>query len=305
MGTRRWGLAVALLALAALAADDIPDVTESAVNGRATINWTKGVITAVGYGPRQNDFPEGTQRMIQRRVAYVDACRVLAEAINGIHVTSETTVKEYQLVSDEIRTKVEALVQGQQVTEERIEPDGTVVVTMIAALSGSPESVAGVVLPQLPIHETAARQAVAPAVTRPVIAELPDPLPQPPGPPPPAKRSGPFTGLVVDCRGLGIQRAMSPKIVRADGSEVWGTVNVPRDVLLNRGIVGYVADLATALRSDYDRAGANPLVVRAIGRHGSFAANPVVSDEDAAQIIRENARTKFLDKLLVAFVIDP
>lgn len=113
--------------------------------------------------------------------------------------------------------------------------------------------------------------------------------------------SGPFTSLIVDSSGLGLKRAMSPKIRREDGTEVWGTVEVDPDYVLEKGIVSYTTSLDLARRDP--RAGDNPLVIQAIGiSGGKFMCDPVVSDSDAKKAIDEDAITNFLSKFNVIFV---
>lgn len=114
---------------------------------------------------------------------------------------------------------------------------------------------------------------------------------------------GPYTGLIVDCRGFGVERSMSPKIRVPDGSEVWGTVSVNLDWLIENGIVVYAHTLREALR--LERAGANPLIVSAVGRAGgNFNSDAVVTETDADRILRENLRGKFLDRYRVIFILD-
>jgi len=120
----------------------------------------------------------------------------------------------------------------------------------------------------------------------------------------PEPQVGPFTSLIVDTLGFNVQRAMSPKIRREDGSEVWGTVKVDPDVVLDSGIVAYTKSMEEARKNG--RAGTNPLVVKAIGRAGgNFFCDAVVGDSDATLILDENAKTHFCDELKVIFVVDP
>ncbi len=116
MRPMRGLLALAVVAMAALAADTETAVVEVVANGQAEINWTTGIITATGLGP----LPRAGRRnyAIQRRVAQLDAYRQLAEAVRGVHVTSETTVEMYELVSDTIRTELDTFLKGQQVVGE-------------------------------------------------------------------------------------------------------------------------------------------------------------------------------------------
>ncbi|PIY43263.1 MAG: hypothetical protein COZ05_11640 [Armatimonadetes bacterium CG_4_10_14_3_um_filter_59_10] len=67
--------------------------------------------------------------------------------------------------------------------------------------------------------------------------------------------------------------------------------------------MGYVSDLDLARKTP--RVGENPLLIRAIGRQGSFGAHAVVTNEDAEWILRENKETAFLEKFRVVFVLDP
>ena len=96
---------------------------------------------------------------------------------------------------------------------------------------------------------------------------------------------------------------MSPKIRRADGSEVWGTVKVDLDYVEEHGIVGYARTLDEAKKCD--RCGSNPMIIKAIARAGgNFRSDPVISDADADLLLAENKIGTFLDKFNVIFVKD-
>src|SRR5205085_12565526 len=95
----------------------------------------------------------------------------------------------------------------------------------------------------------------------------------------PQRPDAPITSLIVETRGLKIERCMSPRLLRTDGSEVWGSVKVDPDWLIAHGIVSYAHSIAEARR--LDRAGNNPLILRAVGRGSSrFNADPVLSEAD-------------------------
>ncbi len=114
----------------------------------------------------------------------------------------------------------------------------------------------------------------------------------------------PYTGLVVDCRGFDIRRARGPRIFTADGTEVWGTVNVDPAVIDELGLVGYLGNVSEALNPTLCRAGAEPLFIRAIGIEGNFRADAVISDADAQRILFENERNGFVKALTVVFLVD-
>jgi len=120
----------------------------------------------------------------------------------------------------------------------------------------------------------------------------------------PEESKGPYTSLIVDCRDFGVERSMSPRIRVPDGREVWGTVDVNYDWVIEHGIVVYARTMRDALRSD--RAGSNPLVVQAVGRAGgNFHSDAVVSERDADRILDANKHDKILDRFRVIFILDP
>lgn len=301
-----WVVIGLLAGVAGSLAEEPTAVIEVVGDGGAEINWTTGRITATGVAGPQN----GRKGMVlQRRVAMLDAYRQLAEAVKGVRVTSETTVEMYELVDDKIATELNALLRGQQLVGEGWLPDGeTYRVTMsvpLRAASGT-DSVASIALPRVPREDELVQ--VREKTTDVTIASRAVDVPedQPPLPEDfPTEQKGPFTGLVIDCRGFDVQKAMSPKILTADEDEVWGTVQATPEFVLERGIVGYLPSLKMALDPEKSRAGANPLVIRCIGRQGSFRANAVVSDEDAQRIHDTDAEDEYLKDYKVVFVLDP
>lgn len=119
----------------------------------------------------------------------------------------------------------------------------------------------------------------------------------------PSEPGRPYTSVVIDASGLGLDRCMSPKIRRADGSEVWGTVKVDLDYVEEHGIVGYSRSVDEARKSD--RCGSNPLIIKATARAGgAFKSDPVISDADAELLLAESKIGKFLEKFNVIFVKD-
>ena len=107
---------------------------------------------------------------------------------------------------------------------------------------------------------------------------------------------GGFTGLIVDCRGLGLKPVMSPVIKNANGQPIYGYKNLDYDKIIANGMAGYAQDIERA-----GRAGKNPLVVRAIAldNHNS---TPVLSTADANRVLIENGATHFLDATNVVFL---
>ncbi|MBQ7722791.1 MAG: hypothetical protein IJT57_00560 [Selenomonadaceae bacterium] len=107
---------------------------------------------------------------------------------------------------------------------------------------------------------------------------------------------GDYTGLIIDCRGLGLKTAMSPVIENVNGSKIYGHKDLDIDRIIREGMVDYVSD-----PHNVSRAGTNPLIVRAVAL-SNFNSNPVVSIADSNKILIENRATKFLHDLRVVFL---
>ena len=111
----------------------------------SAVDWGKQVITVKGIGFAPSGFTGLQGRELAKRAAIAEAYRQLAEAVNGVKVTGETTVNEMTLVSDIIKTRVEATVKGVVPVSERQVEDGYEV-TLQMPLFGKSNSLAGVVL---------------------------------------------------------------------------------------------------------------------------------------------------------------
>ena len=113
--------------------------------------------------------------------------------------------------------------------------------------------------------------------------------------------SGKCTGLVVDCRGLGMLPCMSPAIVSEGGGEVYpDRKHLPSiDYVEEVGIASYVRDLSGA-----KRAGDNPILVSAVRVEGPSHEIAVLSDSDGDAVLSAEKDGRFMRKCRVTFLID-
>jgi|GEM_PF-2383254 len=114
-----------------------------------------------------------------------------------------------------------------------------------------------------------------------------------------------FTSLIIDATGFKLDRSMSPKILRSDGVQVWGSLakltDEQYDIIQERGMVSYAKTVEEACANS--RAGLRPLIVRAIGTTGGkLCSDVVVADTDAERILVENSKSKFLEVFNIIFV---
>ena len=145
-------------------------------------------------------------------------------------------------------------------------------------------------IPVTPAPTVQPPAAPAPAVQVPIAPTTPPAEIVPTG-----QAVGGYTGVIIDCTGLGLRPAMSPVIKAENGRPIYGYKNLDSDKVVASGMASYA-------RSDADatRAGTNPLRLRAVSIDGG--ANPVLSANDANRLLLENSASGFLDATNVVFL---
>jgi hypothetical protein len=276
-------LVITLLALmtgsaSAQLVGSIKDVIEPA-GASGKVDWTTGVITAVGIGaPPAQPANAAQARAMAERAAQVVAYRNLLEAVKGVRVDSTTTVENFMVTSDVIKTEVNGIIQGAMVMDKKYMSDGSVEVTVGMKLSGA---LADTLLPKGP--------QTPPSITLPPAGA-------------PAVSGQLYTGLIVDARGLGVKPAMAPKVLNEDGKEVYGSAWINRDYAVREGMVGYLKDPAAAQANP--RVTDKPLTVKAQKVSGDARVNLVISNADAATLQSASQNLSMLEKCRVIILVD-
>jgi len=248
------------------------------VGSTGKVDWTTGVITAVGIGaPPAQPANAAQARAMAERAAQVVALRNLLEAVKGVRVDSTTLVENFMVTSDAIRTEVSGYVQGAMVMDKKYMSDGSVEVTVGMKLTGA---LADSLLPKGPLTQPT---GIAGTLT-------------------PATPGQAYTGLIVDARGLGVRPAMVPKILNEDGKEVYGSAWVNRDYAVREGMVGYLKDPAAAQANP--RVTDKPLMVKALKVTGDGRVDLVVTNADAAMLHGAAQNLSFLEKCRVIVLVD-
>lgn len=261
------------------------------------INWSEGMLTATGVGLMPRDEPNRARAYLKARgYARLDALANLLMLIDRVQIDAQYVGADYTAQNEEIRASVTGFIRGAQVLDERkifIEGQEAVQVTVGTAMYG--------------------QRGLSRLLLKPSLAPPAAPVPSPPhieltAPNVPAVGSptveGNYTGLIIDARGLKVQPAMAPRILRADGTVLYGAGKIDPDQLIEKGMASYYRDMSAA-RADA-RAGSNPLIIRPIGvyRRAVASTDVVISDADAAKLLAEDARTNFLKEMKVVFVVD-
>jgi hypothetical protein len=287
MVVKRFGsiMVVIMLALLAVSAGiasaqligTIKDV-EQPVGSTGKIDWTTGVITAVGIGaPPAQPANAAQARAMAERAAQVVAYRNLLEAVKGVRVDSTTLVENFMVTSDVIRTEVSGIIQGAMIMDKKYMSDGSVEVTVGMKLTGA---LADALLPKGP-------QTPPTGLTGTLAPATPGQL---------------YTGLIVDARGLGVRPAMAPKVLNEDGKEVYGSAWISRDYAVREGMVGYLKDPVAAQTNP--RVTDKPLMVKAIKASGDARVDTVITNADAAMLHNAAQNLSMLEKCRVIILVD-
>lgn len=263
--------------------------------GPGTVDWGRRLLTVTGEGQAADGPADAQRRLLGKRAAVADGYRRLAEAINGVQVTTHHTVDGIAARQALTRLRVQALIQGAAIGEAIVAADGRVRVPVSLPLFGADRSLAwGVDLgrwvatmsPSAPLQDGRRSSWQLASLTPFSLAG-----------------TGAVTGLVVDAGGLGAEPAMAPFLLGA-GRRVYlgGQVVVDPDRIVSEGLSHYVDDLQAAL-ADRARVGENPLIVVAKAAIGRPSTDILLASEDVARLERLNQLWHFLDELRVTIVI--
>ena len=116
----------------------------------------------------------------------------------------------------------------------------------------------------------------------------------------------PYTGLLIDVRGLGLQPSISPCVLSTAGHVIHGAATVDRSLTTDYGVAGYDDDIDRAYTSE--RLGgeeAHPFVVRATGTAGHYSGDAIIDNFDAAQVLQADEVGDFLAQGRVTFLLGP
>ena len=259
------------------------------------VDWEKGVVRAVGTGISTKAHV-GQARALAKRAAILDAQRNLAEQVAGVQVTAESSMRDLEVEYDIVKTQVAAIIKGMHVVGEPTwYEDGSCEVTLEMPLFGANNSVAEAAF--LPFKNDAREPFPQPSTNTTTTTTITETTALSAGTVVASAVSGPqYTGLVVNCSGLGLNPVMSPVIKNNQGQSIYGYKNLNPDYVIAYGMADYTHDI-----NNHKRAGNNPLVVMAVSveNHNSY---PVVTISDADSILIANQGARFLDNTAVVFV---
>ena len=286
-------LFLAITILATLNAQDnfIGDVFE-----KGSINYGDRTIQAIGIGfIPENVINAGQARRAAMRIAKQDALRQLIEIVNGVNVTSETTVSG-AMFDDVIKTQVQGAIRGaRQIGQPKYLSDTSVEVVYEVKMA----DISRVLLPMAEKAPTLTFDNVTATAPAGTAAAAPE---QQQAGTDTGIKSGGVTGIIIDGTGLGLRPAMSPRILNQGGSVVYGPGQYSRDYAAANGVAGYAKSLDQAKNDT--RVQGNPLIIRAASTSGSSSADVIISNADAGKLAVADGAAGLLKNCRVMFVLD-
>lgn len=267
------------------------------------INWNSNTITAIGIGAAPASVTAGQADALARRAAIVDAYRNLAGIVYGVELENHTTVQQLAVKKDTIKTAISGAINNARITDEEQLDNGNYQVTLCMPIFGQRNSLASALWQDKASMPDFANQSepVAPTTTVPAITETPVPATVATSPSTATTTvtsANAITGVVIDCRGLGLERAMAPNILDNSGRTIYNSKNVEDSAIIKNGLASYSKSDSP---SNIDYAGANPLIVKAVALM-DLNRNPVVSKDDGDKILAANQNYAFLKRCAVVFI---
>lgn len=270
-----------------------------AAGGNAITDWENDILRGTGYGtPPDRAKNPGHARILAHQAAMLDAYRRLAEQAQGIHITADSTIEDNISTGDIVSGQVDAVVKRAKVISENYDEYGNCTVELEVPLYGVTNSIAKVALKPVTKEAFPAPTVnVSVSVSSSTTVTTPGTGTSAASAPAGATAQGGYTGLIVDCSGMGLLPVMSPVIRNAEQQPIYGYKNLDYDKVIAQGMASY----ANGMSGNTARAGAKPLVVKAISleSHNSY---PVIATADANKVLVENQASHFLDNCAVVFV---
>ena len=250
---------------------------------KGSINYSDQSISAVGIGfVPSNAVNAGMARRMALRIAKQDAMRQLIEIVNGVTLTSETTMSG-AMVDDVISTKVQGFIRGARpVGQPKYLSDTSVEMEYSVPMSGISDIVLPPVTVPLATSPAANNQGATPATN--------------------TTQAGGVTGIIIDARGLKARPAMAPRILDQNGNAIYGPGKYSRKYAVENGVAGYSKTLEAAQQDQ--RVVGNPMVVKGVGTSGTNRTDITISNADVSKIDTANRNYKVLNDCRVLILID-
>lgn len=236
---------------------NVPANNSVTVTDKGLMNWSDGSIRARGMGIAPADKTEEQGRLLARRAAILDLQRNLLETIQGVQIDAHTKMVDF-MASDTVTSAVNGTIKGVEVISEEWDPK-----EKIYTVAGQ-------------VKQAQLTKAMSEISKKIRLVKLPRE---------PRRKSGQYTGLILDARHLPIEQQKFFHIVDERGQPVYGIEYTDRNTQNSEGLCAYYNRMV--YKQDEERVGDNPMVIKA-QRLANNNTDIVITNAEA-DLIRKNA----------------
>ena len=235
------------------------------------VKYFKGSVETVGMAVAPNNVANDAQAQVLARAgAVVDARAKMLEYIKGVNISKDVTVVN-AMANSKINQSVEGLVEGTYVVEGSEKwQDGIYKVTMRKDIDEFNRV----------FYEEQSSEFASES----------------------AEKETDYTGLVIDARNTALNPQVMFRVEAENGTVVYDNTKALFEPAVDKGLVGFAPSIERA--SELPRVGDSPMVVEAVEVNGENGTVVVVSNQDAAAINSQLAKTKVFRQAKVVAVID-
>lgn len=259
----------------------------------SVVNWKESVLNAVGKGTPPEAYrgnPEG--RGLALAQAVENARQEMLTAVKQIPIDASSTVGSLAESDDAVFAGLKEMIDKAELIHQEYMTDGSVTVTIQMSMYGAfyqlvlPERIKQIesVKPISTVSDEGLEDAGGDASDTGQIV------------------SAPYTGMIVDVRGINITPCLAPRVCDESGREVFGAAYASREYAVLHGMTGYLSDLDAA--THHPRVADRPLILKGIRNGEAGETDIVVSNTDAARLRSAFENLAFLRQCRVLIVVD-
>ncbi|MBI5235460.1 MAG: LPP20 family lipoprotein [Deltaproteobacteria bacterium] len=241
-----------------------------------------GKLVVKGEATADQTLPVGQRKLMAMRGAKVIALREIAEVIDGVVVSGESTVANMSAQSDIVRSSVQGLVKGAQIVKEDYDQLSGIATVWVAVSMRGVDGLLPSLLPQaIQALPTAPSYQPTPEQARVAVVN--------------------YDGLILDVREQAFRPALINRVLSQSGDVVYDPAKVAQNILVERGAAEYTNDVGKAKALLSERGSTNPVVIKASGLVKSTDVQ--IGKDDATAIYASNQAKNFLEGAKVVFVL--
>ena len=241
-----------------------------------SFNWTTGIVTATGSAVPEKSEKKDTYESVHKAALH-DAESKIITILKRLGINNSLTVGDY--ANPVIPAGLEQIGREATISKQIYTSAMAVDITLETSIFGG---FLQLVLPgeirQLPL-------------VTPVIHQNKD-----------MTDNEPYTGLIVDARGLGLEPVLNPTIINDHGQAVYSSAFISREYAVQEGVCKYIRYTDKMLADP--RTGSNPLMLKALRREGKRKATLVISMADYEILEKVTERHGFFSECRVIIILE-